>query len=48
MRTRYTTEQLAEKGIRDIQAMSKDEKAHVRAKLRKALGLQPEPQIYRM
>ena len=48
MQTSYTTEQLAEKAIRDIKKMNPDEKAHIRAKLRRALGVDPEPKIYRM
>jgi hypothetical protein len=38
LKTLFTTEELAEKAIADIQMMTPDEKAHVRAKLRKAFG----------
>lgn len=38
-----TIEQLAAKAIEDIEQMSADEKAHLRAKLQKAFGIEPEP-----
>jgi hypothetical protein len=38
LKTSFTTEELGEKLIADIQMMTPDEKAHVRAKLRKAFG----------
>jgi len=38
LKTSFTTEELGEKLIEDIQMMTPDEKAHVRAKLRKAFG----------
>lgn len=49
MQTSYTTEQLAEKLIRDIQEMTPDEKAHLRAKIKRAFSLNAEPKIsYKM
>jgi hypothetical protein len=43
------TEELAEKILEDIKAMSKDEKAHLRAKLSRAFHTEPKQKIaYRM
>ena len=38
LKTSFTTEQLGEKLVADILMMTPDEKAHVRAKLRKEFG----------
>jgi hypothetical protein len=48
MQTSMTIHQLAELVIKEIRKMTPDEKAHLRAKLRRAFGPAPERKPYKM
>jgi hypothetical protein len=47
-KTSMTLDQLAEKAIEDIKAMTPDERAHVRAKLKRELLPKLPQKIYKM